>query len=99
MTYKNGQAGKSTREMDKKPHPSMFWIGLIGIVFVIEVWILLQNSKALEIVGIGILLLLVLIRFLLGMLNKQRAQKRQEEKPATQGESETEKDQPPQPRG
>jgi hypothetical protein len=98
MTYKNGQVGKSTQKMDQKPRSSVVWIGVIGIAAVIEVWILLQNSKALEIVGIGILLLLVLLRFIPGMLKKQTVIKRQDEKQAIQGETETEKDQPAQPR-
>ena len=62
MSYKSGQAGKSTRGMAKKCRQSAVWIGVIGTAFVIVLWILLQNSKALEIGGIGILLLLVLMR-------------------------------------
>lgn len=57
----NHQAGKSTREMAAKRRKTSIWIGVIGIVLIIIVGALLQNSKALGIGGIGLLVLLVLL--------------------------------------
>ena len=85
MAYKSRQAGKSTRAMAKKRRQSAVWIAVMGIAFVIVVWILLQNSKALEIGGIGILLLLVLLRIVPGIIDQQMGKKLKEEKRAIRG--------------
>jgi hypothetical protein len=85
MSYKSGQAGRSTRDMAKKRRQSALWIVVIGIAFVIILWILLQNSKALEIGGIGILVLLVLMRVVPDIIDKQVGKKLKEEKRAIRG--------------
>ena len=85
MSYKSGQAGKSAREMARKRRQAAVWIGVIGIAFLVILWILLQNSKALEIGGIGILVLLVLMRVVPGIIDKQVGKKLKEEKRATHG--------------
>ena len=85
MAYKSGQAGKSTREMARKRRQAAVWIGVIGIAFVIVLWLLLQNSKALEIGGIGILVLLVLMRVVPGIIDRQVDKKLKEEKRAIRG--------------
>jgi len=70
MENKNGESGKSAREMAKKGRYLAVWIGVIGIVFVVIIWILLQNSKVLEIGGIGILVILLLLRIVPGFFDK-----------------------------
>jgi hypothetical protein len=85
MSYKSGQAGKSTREMAKKRRQTALWIGVIGVAFLIVLWILLQNSKPLEIGGIGLLILLVLLRVVPGIIDKQVGKKLKEEKRAIRG--------------
>jgi hypothetical protein len=56
------------------------WIGVIVIAFVFVLGILLLNSKAFEIGGIGFLLLLVLLRVVPGVVEKQVDKKSKEEK-------------------
>jgi hypothetical protein len=85
MAYKSGQAGKSTRAMANKRRRAAVWIGVIGIAFVIILWILLQNSKALEIGGIGILVLLALMRVVPDIIDNQVGKKLKEEKRAIRG--------------
>ena len=85
MSYKSGQAGKSTREMAKKRRQTAVWIGVIGVAFLIVLLILLQNSKAFDIGGIGILGLLVLIRIVPDIIDKQVGRKLKEEKRAIRG--------------
>ena len=65
MAINSEQDGKLTGEDGKKRRHPVLWMGVIGIVFVIVLGILLQNSKALEIGGIGILVLLLLLRVVL----------------------------------
>jgi hypothetical protein len=80
MPYQNGQEKKSTRVMVRKRRRSALWIGVIGVVFVIVLGILLQNSKTLEIIGVGILLLLLLLRVAPGIIDNQGSKKIKEEK-------------------
>jgi quinol-cytochrome oxidoreductase complex cytochrome b subunit len=79
MTINNGQEGKSTHEMARKRRATAVWFGVIGITFVVVLGILLLNSNALEIGGIGILLVLVLLRVAAGFINKQAGGKVKEE--------------------
>jgi hypothetical protein len=90
MTY-NRQAGKSTRETARKRRLSVLWIGLIGIVIIIVVGALLQNSKALGIGGIGILVLLILLRILPDFIEGRIDKKFKEEKRAIRGAKAEEK--------
>ena len=85
MAYKSERAGKATRAMAKKQRQSAVWIAVMGVAFVIVVWILLQNSKALEIGGIGILLILVLLRVIPGIIDKQMGKKLKDENKAIRG--------------
>jgi hypothetical protein len=85
MAYKSGQAGKSTREMAKKRRQSAGWMGVLGIAFVIVLWVFLHNSKALGIGGMGILVILVLMRVFPDILDTQMGKKLKEEKRAIRG--------------
>jgi Nuclease-related domain len=85
MAYKSGQAGKSTREMAKKRRQSAIWIFVFGIAFVIVLWVFLHNSKALGIGGIGILVILVLMRVVPDIIDTQMSKKLKEEKRAIRG--------------
>jgi len=91
MTINNEQEVKSTGEMARKRYQTAVWFGVIGITFVVILGILLLNSKALEIVGIGILLVLVLVRFAPGFFNKKAGKKVKDEQ-AFPGEQEAAKD-------
>ena len=92
MTYKSGQEGKSTHGMAKKRRQSAVWIGVIGIAFVVVVGILLENSKALELGGIGLLVMLVLLRVAPGIIDKHEDKKLKEEKQVIAGAEEEAKD-------
>jgi hypothetical protein len=91
MTFNSDQKGKSAQEIARKRRQTAVWFGVIGITFVVILGILLVNSKALEIVGIGILLVLVLIRVAPGFINK-RAGKKVTEEQEIPGEQEEAKD-------
>ena len=91
MTINSDQKGKSAQEIAGKRRQRAVWFGVIGITFVVILGILLVNSKALEIVGIGILLVLVLIRVAPGFINKQ-AGKNVKEEEGVPGEQEVAKD-------
>jgi ABC-type bacteriocin/lantibiotic exporter with double-glycine peptidase domain len=91
MTINSDQKGKSAQEIARKRRQTAVWFGVIGITFVVILGILLVNSKALEIVGIGILLVLVLIRVAPGFINKQAGKKVKEEE-GVPGEQEVAKD-------
>jgi Na+-transporting methylmalonyl-CoA/oxaloacetate decarboxylase gamma subunit len=80
MTINNGQEGKSTHEMARKRRATAVWFGVIGITFVVVLGILLLNSNALEIGGIGILLVLVLLRVAAGFIDKHAGKKIKEER-------------------
>lgn len=79
MTFNSDQKGKSAQEIARKRRQTAVWFGVIGITFVVILGILLVNSKALEIVGIGILLVLILIRVAPGFINKQVGKKIKDE--------------------
>jgi len=81
----NHQAGKSTREMAEKRRKTGIWIGVFGIVLIIIVGLLLQNTKALGIGGVGFLVLLVLLRFLPDFFDRKTAKKHKEMKRAIRG--------------
>jgi hypothetical protein len=81
----NRQAGKSTREMAEKRRKTGIWIGVIGIVLVIIVGLLLQNSKTLVIGGMGLLVLLVLLRVLPDIFKKKVNKKSKEQQRAMRG--------------
>ena len=91
MTINNDQEGKSAQETARKRRQTAVWFGVIGIVFVVVLGILLLNSKTLEIGGIGILLVLVLLRVAPGFIDKQ-AGKRVKDEQAIPGEQEEAKD-------
>jgi hypothetical protein len=80
MANQSEQAEKSTRELARNRHQTVVWIGVIVIAFVFVLGILLLNSKAFEIGGIGFLLLLVLLRVVPGVVEKQVDKKSKEEK-------------------
>lgn len=65
MARKVGQAGKSTREMSARRRRTALIIFIVGIVFISILYLILKNAKALGIGGIGILVLLFLIRFII----------------------------------
>jgi hypothetical protein len=85
MSYKSGQAGKSTREMAKKRRRSALWIVLIGVAVSGILWLFLQNSKALGIGGIGVLIVLALFWLVPDLIDKQVGKKLKEEKRAIRG--------------
>jgi hypothetical protein len=91
MSYKSGQAGKSTREMAKKRRQSALWTGLIGIAVLVVLWLLLKNSKVIGIGGIGILILLVLLRVVPDLIDRRVGKKLKEEKRAIRGAKAEEK--------
>ena len=91
MTINNEQEGKATYEAARKRRQTAVWFGVIGIGFVVVLGILLLNSKALEIGGIGILLVLVLLRVAPGFIDKRAGKKNKEER-GIPGEQEEAKD-------
>jgi hypothetical protein len=86
-----GHAGKSTREMAKKRRQSALWIGLIGIVLLVIIYLIIQNSTALGIGGIVILVLLILFRILPDLIEGRVNRKIKEEKRAIRGAKAEEK--------
>ncbi len=93
MTINIEQEGKSKRETTKKRRQTAVWFGVIGITFVVVLGILLLNSKALEIGGIGLLLVLVLVRVAPGFIDKRAGKKAKEEEQATHDTQEVDADQ------
>jgi hypothetical protein len=91
MANKSRKAGKSTREMAKARRTSVLIIGLVGLGIVIIVGLLLQNNKYLGIGGVGIFILLVLLRVLPDIIDRQIGQKLKEEKRAIRGAKAEEK--------
>ena len=81
----NRQAGKSTREMAEKRRKKGILIGIIGIVLVIIVGALLQNSTKLGIGGIGFLVLLVVFGVLPDIVKGKVNKKYKEQKRAIRG--------------
>jgi hypothetical protein len=81
----NHQAGKSTREMAAKRRKTGIWIGVIGIILIIIVGLLLQNSKALGMGGMGLLVLLVLLHVLPDFFDRKMDKKSKEQKRAIRG--------------
>ena len=91
MAYQHGRAGKSTREMAKKRRNDAIWIAVFGIMTIIILWFFLENSKAFGIGGIGILVLLVLIRIIPDFVERGADKKFREEKRAIRGAQAEEK--------
>jgi hypothetical protein len=83
--YKSGQAGRSTREMARKRHQSAVWNGVFGIMAILILGLFLQNAKTLGISGIGIFILLALIRIIPGLTDRRVSKKLIEEKRAIRG--------------
>jgi hypothetical protein len=79
------RAGKSTREMAKKRHATAIWIAVIGIALIIVIWVLLKNSTALKIGGIGVLILLFSLKVLPDIIDTRIGKKLKEEKRAIRG--------------
>jgi len=91
MSNRSGRAGKSTREMAKKRRQSALWTVLIGIAVLVVLWLFLQNSKVLGIGGIGILILIVLLRIVPNLIDRRVGKKLKEEKRAIRGAKAEEK--------
>jgi hypothetical protein len=85
MAYKAGQAGKSTREMASKRRKTAIIMAVIAMVMVILIGLLLQNSKALGIGGIGVLILLMLLRIIPDLADSKVIKKKKEERRAVRG--------------
>lgn len=77
--------------MAKKRRQSALWIGVIGIVVLVIVYLIIQNSTALEIGGMGVLVLLILLRFLPDLIEGHVNRKLKEEKRAIRGAKAEEK--------
>jgi hypothetical protein len=95
MTINNEQERKATHEAARKRRQTAAWFGVIGIVFVVVLGILLINAKALEIGGIGILLVLVLLRIVPGIIGKHVGKNIKEDR-GIPGDQEEGKDTPDQ---
>jgi len=91
MSDKSRRAGKSTREMANKRRRSALWTVLIGLVGIVILYLFLQNSKVLGIGGIGILVLLFLIRIVPDLIEGRVDRKFIEEKRAIRGAKAEEK--------
>lgn len=86
MPDKIGRAGKSTREMAAKRRRSALIILLIGIVAIIVIWVVSQNAKVLGIGGIGLLIMLILVQYIIpGLVKSQVNSKLKAEKRAKRG--------------
>jgi hypothetical protein len=85
MAYQRGKAGRSTREMARKRRQNAVWTAIFGIAIIIVLYLFLQNSKALGIGGIGILVILVLMRIAPDIVDGLVGKKLKEEKRAIRG--------------
>lgn len=85
MTYKAGQAGKSTREMASKRRRNAIIMAVIAMAMILLIGLVLQNSKALGIGGIGVLVLLMLLRIIPDVTDIKLRQKKNEERRAVRG--------------
>lgn len=77
--------------MANKRRRSALWTGLIGVVFIVILYIFLQNSKVLGIGGIGILVLLFFIRIVPDLIEGRVDRKFKEEKRVIRGAKAEEK--------
>lgn len=85
MSYKSRRAGKSTREMANKRRQSALWTILFGIMVLVGLWVVLKYSKGFGIGGIGILILLFLIRIVPDWTKGKADRNFKEEKRAIRG--------------
>jgi hypothetical protein len=85
MAHKAGQAGKSTRVMAGKRRFSAIMIGVFAMVLVIAVYLVMQNHEALGVSGIGLLVLLMLIRIIPDIAEGKINRKEKEERRAVRG--------------
>jgi hypothetical protein len=86
MAGKYGRAGQSTRKMAANRRTSARIFALIGIAAIILIAALLLNAKAFGISGIGMLVLLVLMRFVIpDLAESQISRKVKAEKRAIRG--------------
>jgi len=85
MPYQSNPAGKSTREMAKKRRGTALIIGLIGLVIILILGLLLQNTRVFGIGSGGILVLLVLLRIIPDIADSLVKRKLKDEKRAIRG--------------
>ena len=85
MSYRSGQAGRSTREMARKRRQSAVWIGVFGIAAIIILGLFLMNAKAFGIGGTAVLVLLILLRVIPDLTDRRVGKKLKEEKRAIRG--------------
>jgi hypothetical protein len=71
--------------MGKKRRQTALWMGIFGIIGVLVIFLLINNSKTLGIGGLGVLVLLVLIRVLPNIIKRRVDRKLKEAKRADRG--------------
>jgi len=91
MANQFGRAGKSTRKMAQTRRQSAMWMVIIGLVAIGVIYFLLQNSTSLGISGIGLLVLIVIMRLVPEFVDSLSRKKFIEEKRAIRGAKAEEK--------
>lgn len=85
MSLPSSPPGKSTRKMARKRRRSAQWAALLGIMGLIAVVLLLKNSRAAGLTGLGVLLLLLLLYTLPDLIEGSIDRKLKEERRAIRG--------------